>query len=707
MRDNGPVTGREYALPPEMLIVSRTDERGVITFVNRAFVEASGFTERELLGSPHNILRHPDMPKEAFANLWETIRAGRPWNGLVKNRRRDGDHYWVVANVTPIIDGERIVGYTSIRTPATREQVALAEQAYTVIRREGIVSISLRDGQIIANGSVDRAIQVFSSLSHQMAFGLIMVIVLMTMAAAVALSGLMNANDAIRSIHDAGLAELATTRSALQDAAHSAALWLVESRAGGGGSVNRAAAIEKAVDEVETAEKAYALLRSYSDESKRLSNITEKLVKEFRSVAVSLKEAKVEVVETRLLSDLAEERKALDEMIARSIKGDTAVSEKVQSGYILHLSIAVVLGTLAVCFSLIGNFVTRSAITKSMGMVETHFEAILRGNFSRHIDDCKISEFWRITSLLKEMQAKFGYASQERMENQKRAEIERKASLTAMVEKFQADVGGVILGVANAVGQICGSAGSIAHGQEAGTSRSVTVASAAISTQKRIQELAAATEKLAASIREITRQVGVAAEVSRLGVVDVDAASSQIARLDKAAGEIGQVVKLIRDVASQTNLLALNATIEAARAGEAGRGFAVVANEVKALANQTAQATNQISQQVVEIQTETASTVNAFDRIRGTIISVSEVSVRIAGAVEQQSAFTNEISCGITDVMTEMGKVNDAIAKVAMGSIQSGASVIESLWAADNLKAAADQLTAASEAFVSNISAQI
>ena len=134
MRNNTPVTSREYALREGMAIVSRTDAKGRITDVNADFIEASGFTEAELIGQPHNLVRHPDMPVEAFADLWRTLAAGQPWSGLVKNRRKNGDHYWVLANATPLMEGSAITGYMSVRTQPTREQVAQAEAAYALFR---------------------------------------------------------------------------------------------------------------------------------------------------------------------------------------------------------------------------------------------------------------------------------------------------------------------------------------------------------------------------------------------------------------------------------------------------------------------------------------------------------------------------------------------------------------------------------------------
>ena len=134
MRINLPVTASEYAFPAQETLVSVTDTKGRITYCNPAFIAVSGFVQDELLGQPHNLIRHPDMPAEAFRDLWDTIQAGQPWTGLVKNRRKNGDFYWVQANVTPMRDGDRITGFLSVRTLPAREQVQAAEALYTAMR---------------------------------------------------------------------------------------------------------------------------------------------------------------------------------------------------------------------------------------------------------------------------------------------------------------------------------------------------------------------------------------------------------------------------------------------------------------------------------------------------------------------------------------------------------------------------------------------
>lgn len=152
MRNNQPVTANEVLLDADTLIVSRTDPKGLITYVNKAFIDISGFGEAELLGQPHNIVRHPDMPVEAFADLWRDLQAGRPWIGLVKNRCKNGDFYWVLASVTPLRENGQVVGYLSVRRMATREQVNAAENAYRLFRERRASGLQIRHGAVVNGG---------------------------------------------------------------------------------------------------------------------------------------------------------------------------------------------------------------------------------------------------------------------------------------------------------------------------------------------------------------------------------------------------------------------------------------------------------------------------------------------------------------------------------------------------------------------------
>ena len=166
MRINLPVTQNAYLFPADQTLISITDLKGRITYCNANFIAVSGYSQNELLGQPHNLIRHPDMPAEAYRDMWSTVQAGLPWTALVKNRRKNGDYYWVRANATPMRNGGRIVGYLSVRTHVPDEDIAAAEKLYAVMRREaedGRLVHVLRRGELITNtlfGRIRRALAI-------------------------------------------------------------------------------------------------------------------------------------------------------------------------------------------------------------------------------------------------------------------------------------------------------------------------------------------------------------------------------------------------------------------------------------------------------------------------------------------------------------------------------------------------------------------
>ncbi len=152
MRNNQPVTQNEYILRDNQSPISRTDIQGNITFTNADFVEASGFTEEELIGQPHNLVRHPDMPVEAFADMWSYLRVGRSWTGIVKNRRKNGDFYWVLSNVSPMWENGSVVGYASVRMKAPRETVPTIDAIYRRFREGKANNLRIERGYVVRKG---------------------------------------------------------------------------------------------------------------------------------------------------------------------------------------------------------------------------------------------------------------------------------------------------------------------------------------------------------------------------------------------------------------------------------------------------------------------------------------------------------------------------------------------------------------------------
>lgn len=151
MRNNQPNIDQEYVLQDGAMLASQTDLKGIITYCNPDFIKASGFEEDELIGQPHNLVRHPDMPPEAFSDLWKTLKEGMPWTGLVKNRRKNGGFYWVLANVTPIAEDGKITGYMSVRSKPSREQISAAESVYREMR-EGRCALRIEEGALVKKG---------------------------------------------------------------------------------------------------------------------------------------------------------------------------------------------------------------------------------------------------------------------------------------------------------------------------------------------------------------------------------------------------------------------------------------------------------------------------------------------------------------------------------------------------------------------------
>ena len=152
MRENLPVTQRAFEFPDDATLMSTTDTQSHVTYANDAFVSVSGYTREEILGQPHNLVRHPDMPKEAFADMWATLQGGEPWTALVKNRRKNGDHYWVRANATPVVRHGTTTGFMSVRTKASSEEIAAAEKLYNDFREGKAGDRRFHKGLIVRSG---------------------------------------------------------------------------------------------------------------------------------------------------------------------------------------------------------------------------------------------------------------------------------------------------------------------------------------------------------------------------------------------------------------------------------------------------------------------------------------------------------------------------------------------------------------------------
>ncbi|NEW91053.1 methyl-accepting chemotaxis protein [Rhodopseudomonas sp. BR0M22] len=262
---------------------------------------------------------------------------------------------------------------------------------------------------------------------------------------------------------------------------------------------------------------------------------------------------------------------------------------------------------------------------------------------------------------------------------------QRKQEMERLAHNFEAAVGEVIQTVSSASTELEASATTLTSNAHRSQEVTTSVAAASEQASANVQSVASATEEMASSVTEISRQVQDSARIAQEAVTQAQRTNERVAELSQAATRIGDVVELINTIAGQTNLLALNATIEAARAGEAGRGFAVVAAEVKALAEQTAKATGEISQQIGGIQLATNESVNAIREIGATIAKMSEIASTIASAVEEQGAATQEISRNVQQAALGTQQVSSGVVDVQRGASETGSASTQVLSAAQSL----------------------
>ncbi len=363
---------------------------------------------------------------------------------------------------------------------------------------------------------------------------------------------------------------------------------------------------------------------------------------------------------------------------------------------------------------LVGRSIVKplTAMTRAMGEVAGgNFDVVLPGlgrkdeigEMAQAVEDFKVKaaekarleteqQHARERAAVAEKRAAEEHQAAEQKAAAEREEAARKAAMHKLANEFEAAVGGIIETVSSASTELEAAAHTLTKTADTTQQLSTAVAAASEEASVNVQSVASATEEMSSSVSEIARQVQESSKIANEAVKQAHQTDLRINELSAAASRIGNVVKLITSVAEQTNLLALNATIEAARAGEAGRGFAVVAQEVKALAAQTAKATEEIGSQIGSMQTATQESVAAIKEISGTIERISEISSSIAAAVGEQGVATGEISRNVSEAARGTAKVATNITDVNRGASETGSASAQVLSSAQSLSNESNRL---------------
>jgi PAS domain S-box-containing protein len=664
MRNNQPVTKVEHSLKDGVFLVSTTDPRGVITFADQNFVKISGFREDELMGAAHNVVRHPDMPPFAFKDLWDTIQAGNIWTGIVKNRSKNGDYYWVDASVSPLIESGKLTGYISIRSKPTPSQVKEAEAVYSRVNA-GEPLENITKGPKIPFPKMPFAKRLMGSTG--LVFGLLVLIMALTFG----VLSLVNANSI--SIQDRFLPaaflsrELAFYQLDVQQAFTDV------------GATKKSEGVQEGAKAAEGFRRTLAEFRKSAGEELGVVAELDELGKKFEAFVVEGKamttaylagdtaaaNTRMEAFD-QLSKELSARTAGLQDRHSIQVKERLATMVKESESAKALLVGGGLAGTLIGILVLLMLHRTLKAQLGgdplyTVGAIRAIAEGNLQVDFSNRVADST-----SVLGTVKWMQSR----------------------LKAVINRIRFDSTRVADGahrVTLATEQVAATAGELARNAETGRESAERMASA-------ITELTASIQEVSRNVKTSQAQSEEAVRVTQAGDRAGEAAIEAMGRVESATSQMVKAVRVIQEIARQTNLLSLNAAIEAAKAGAHGKGFAVVAEEVRKLAERSSGAAKEIavliegSNEAVGLGRSTVQeTVIALGRIRDHIGQVQAMAMEIGASTEEQAKASSEVAQQVDMAAIKAGEN-------ASAAIELSATVEETARASSQLAGVAEGL---------------
>ena len=716
MKINQPVTDHQRHMKPGSALISRTDLKGIITYVDQNFIDICGYSEDELMRKNHNIVRHPDMPPAAFQNLWDTIKAGQPWNGIVKNRAKNGDFYWVEANVAPVTRNGQIVEYISVRKEPSPEQISAAENLYRQLN-SGSASLELSGIKKWLH-----QLHVFFNIRNQIIAGFSLIILLMLSSAFLEYA---NSPDPSGLLIHTGIGigislafAIMLLRNVVSPMKQTASLinQLQEDpihtdidihRPDEIGDIQRAfkaVQIKISYDIMaarEEAERAGRIQQSLdnvtsnvmiADQDYNITYMNQSAIALFKNAEEDLKKDLPNFNSDTLLGsnidifhkDPSHQRQLLSQLT------DTYVSDIQVGGRHLRVIANPVMDSNGKRRGTVVEWQDRTNEVAVEKEVEHIVMAAQSGDLSQQIDIQGKEGFFRqlsegINQLIQVVQGVFSDVA-EVMEAMSQGDLTRKITqeyngsygeVKDHINATTAQLQTIVRQIRESAEFIRNASEEISAGNNNLSQRAETQASTLEQTASSMEQLTSTVKNNADNAQQANQLAQTARQTAEKGGHVVQEAVAAMDEISHSSKQIADIIGVIDEIAFQTNLLALNASVEAARAGEQGRGFAVVATEVRNLAQRSASAAKEIkdliSDSVHKVSTGeelVSRSGETLSEIMEGVKKVGDIISDIASASQEQSAGIEEVNRAVTQ-MDEITQQNAALAEQASAASES------------------------------------
>jgi methyl-accepting chemotaxis protein len=732
MRTNFPVTNSEYQLKETSFIVSKTDLKGIIAYVNAEFIEVSGFSEHELIGQPHNLVRHPDMPEQAFADMWATLKAGRPWTGVVKNRCKNGDYYWVVTNVTPIIDDGVATGYLSVRHKPTREQIETHETVYQSFREGKQGKLRIREGKAVKPNLPEKLLWLRKTaikarllcmiitgtvllatagtlgiygMYHANAADTVLKLIMLTVATGVILLcsiGLSLIRSTVKHILFASrlLGELAQGHysCAIEVESHNEIgelLYAVKStQIRLGFEVADAHRIATEATRAVTALGTVGTCVMIADNTGNIVYMNRAIENMFALAENDIRKDLPHFDRTQLLGAGIDAFHRHPDQRKKELQSFTAPhrAEMTIGGRIFALCASPVINARGERLGAVVEWRDRTQEIAAEREIGTIVEAAARGDFSQRMALAGKTGFFkqlgegmnRLVETSADSLNKIVHALEALAQGDLTETIhnEYQGTFGRLEDDFNSTVAQlteVIGRIREATDTIDNAALEIACGNNALSERTRAQASSLEQTTSSMAQLTSTVRQNAENAAQANQFAVGASGIALQGGEVMDRVVTTMSSISESSKKIVDIIGVIEGIAFQTNILALNAAVEAARAGEQGRGFAVVAGEVRTLAQRSAEAAKEIKTLIIE----------SVDQIHigaGLVNQAGQTMNDVVRSVQRVTDIMSEISTASAEQRLDIAQVNQAVNAMDHMTQQNVALVEQAAAAAESMK---------------------